>query len=128
MDNDTLCTMLQSLEVELHHPGVACTRERLERLLHPGFHEVGRSGHRYDRATVIGFLATHPALPDAVSADFRVESLTPGLALLTYRSWQRDADGARGAATHRMSLWSHGAEGWQLRYHQGTPASDVARE
>jgi hypothetical protein len=126
MDNDALCSMLQSLEVELHHPGVKCTRDRLERLLHPEFHEVGRSGHRYDRITVIDFLATHPTLPATVSADFKIELLTPGMALLAYRSWQHHPDGTRFTATHRMSLWSRNADGWQLRYHQGTPASDIA--
>jgi hypothetical protein len=49
---------LRTLEIELHHPGTRCSRGRLERLLHPDFHEVGRSGRRYGRETVIVFLST----------------------------------------------------------------------
>ena len=32
---DSLLAELTALETELHHPGSPCTRERLERLLHP---------------------------------------------------------------------------------------------
>lgn len=73
-----LLEVLQALEVELHHPGVACTRERLEQLLHPQFHEVGRSGRKYDRDTVVAFLATHPRLPAVESHGFAVEWLSRG--------------------------------------------------
>ena len=45
---------LQALEAELHHPGVRCSRERLEQSLHPDFHEVGRSGRQYSRETGAG--------------------------------------------------------------------------
>lgn len=58
-----LLLLLQGLEVELHHPGTRCSPSRLDALLHPQFHEIGRSGRAYDRETVLGFLATlseHP--------------------------------------------------------------------
>lgn len=120
---DRLLAWLQALEMELHHPGVPCTRERLEQLLHPAFHEVGRSGRRYDRAAVIGFLASHPSLPVVESRDFSLERLGEGLALLTFESRRRHADGSESHPTRRASLWVHDADGWQLRYHQGTPAA-----
>jgi len=120
-----LIPTLQSLEVELHHPGLRLTRERLEQLLHPEFHEVGRSGRRYDRAMVIGFLASHPTLPVVASDGFRVESLAPDLALLHYQSSQRDPVGTSANTTLRMSLWQYADGRWQLRYHQGTPAADA---
>jgi hypothetical protein len=60
----TLLAELQALEVELHHPGVACDFARLEELLHTDFHEVGRSGRRYDRATVLHFLSEREVLPE----------------------------------------------------------------
>lgn len=123
LETASLLGVLQALEVELHHPGVACTRERLEQLLHPQFHEVGRSGRRYDRATVVAFLATHPRLPPVESHGFAVERLSPGMALLGYRSVQVPAAGAAPLATLRMSLWQQTGGQWQLRYHQGTPAA-----
>ncbi|CAN7277396.1 DUF4440 domain-containing protein [Pseudorhodoferax sp. LjRoot39] len=114
---------LQALETELHHPGRPCTLARLERLLHADFHEVGRSGRAYDRATVLAWLTTsQAALPDVASDGFRVERLAADTALLHFRSVLRDA-GRPTQHTLRMSLWVSTAAGWQLRYHQGTPAA-----
>lgn len=122
---DSLLLALQALEVELHHPGSRSSRARLERLLHPQFREVGRSGRRYDRATVIAFLETVAAHPDVESGDFSVDLLAPDVALLTYRSAQRQPAGALARHTHRVSLWMKTSVGWQLRYHQGTPADET---
>jgi hypothetical protein len=113
---------LQALETELHHPGHPCSPTRLERLLHADFHEVGRSGLAYDRATVLAWLAGQAQRPDVVSDGFRVERLAPDTALLHFRSVLRDA-GRPTQHTLRMSLWVRTAAGWQLRYHQGTPAA-----
>lgn len=115
---------LRALEVELHHPGVPCSRERLERLLHPRFHEIGRSGTTYDRTTVLAHLESVRASPRVESTAFEVMSLGRDHALLTYRSAQRQADGTLGGHTHRCSLWAREAEGWRLLYHQGTPAAE----
>jgi len=120
----TLLVELQALEVELHHPGVRCSATRLEQLLHPAFHEVGRSGRAYDRPTVLRFLGAQTEQPDVASTGFEVAMLAPGCALLTYRSSQVQADGKLSNPTLRSSLWMQTEAGWQLRYHQGTPASD----
>jgi gamma-glutamylcyclotransferase len=123
-----LLAHLQAREVELHHPGVRCSADRLQALLHPAFHEVGRSGRRYDRATVAAFLLTEGETtePGAIeSAGFAVQPLGDHDALLTYQSWHRLPDGVRTRATHRMSIWSRTEAGWQLRYHQGTAATDL---
>lgn len=113
---------LRALETELHHPGRPCSPARLERLLHADFHEVGRSGRAYDRATVLAWLSSQATLPDVVSDGFRVERLAADAALLHFRSALRDAGRPR-QYTLRMSLWMLTVAGWQLRYHQGTPAA-----
>lgn len=121
---------LQALEVELHHPGVRCSRERLEQLLHPEFHEVGRSGRAYDRATIVDFLATRESQPVVASHGFSVSMLGPGVALLTYRSSQAEPGGSTVIHTLRSSVWLHTGSAWQLRYHQGTataPADERPR-
>lgn len=118
----TLRDELQALETELHHPGQPCSPARLERLLHADFHEVGRSGRAYDRATVLAWLSSQATLPDVFSDSFRVERLAADTALLHFRSVLRDA-GRPTQYTLRMSLWVLTAAGWQLRYHQGTPAA-----
>ncbi len=119
----SLLSELQMLEVELHHPGVRCSRERLEQLLHPEFHEVGRSGRAYDRSTIVNYLATQQAHPVVASDAFAVTELAPGVALLTYRSAHIEADNKLVNHTLRSSVWLRTTVGWQLRYHQGTPAA-----
>jgi hypothetical protein len=121
----SLLNELQALEVELHHPGVRCSRSRLEQLLHPDFHEVGRSGRPYDRETVVGYLAALEVPPVVASDGFALVELGPQVALLTYRS--ANVEPGKGLANHtlRSSIWVQSLQGWQLRYHQGTPAAKV---
>jgi hypothetical protein len=116
--------MLQALEVELHHPGVRCSRGRLEFLLHPDFHEVGRSGRAYSRDTVIHFLVSQEQHARVQSERFLVAALGSEIALLTYRSAHLLQDGSLTDHTLRSSLWSRSEVGWQLRFHQGTPAAE----
>lgn len=121
-----LLEVLSCLEVELHHPGVRLGEARLQALLHADFHEVGRSGRAYDRPTVLCFLAEQGASaesPPAVVPDcFAVRELGPACALLTYRAAHRLPDGSLTRHTLRSSVWLREAGGWQLYYHQGTPA------
>jgi hypothetical protein len=119
---NALLSELQLLEVELHHPGVRCSPARLEQLLHPKFHEVGRSGRRYNREAVVSHLAAQQSHPVVASDSFAVSELAPGAALLTYRSAHVEAKDRLVNHTLRSSIWLKTAAGWQLRYHQGTPA------
>jgi hypothetical protein len=122
----SLAQMIQALEVELHHPGVRCSRARLEQLLHPQFHEVGRSGRTYSRETVIEFLLSQGSPPTVRSEHFVCAELAPGVELLTYRSAHLQADGQLVNHTLRSSVWiASRQEAWQLRYHQGTPAAQA---
>lgn len=124
MDADGLLTHLVALETELHHPGRALTRARLEQLLHPDFHEVGKSGHRYARAVVLEFLASGAVRPEVVASQHRVQPLTGSWALLHYRSEEVAADGTRHTPALRCSVWTRADAGWQLYYHQGTPEAE----
>jgi hypothetical protein len=116
---------LQALEVELHHPGVRCSRERLEQLLHPEFHEVGRSGRIYDRDTIVGYLAAQASPPAVASDAFALLVIDARAALLTYRSAHVEQGNRLVNHTLRSSLWLESRVGWQLRYHQGTPAAET---
>ena len=120
---NALLSELQAVEVELHHPGVRCSRERLEQLLHLEFHEVGRSGRAYTRETVINYLNSQPSQPVVVSDSFALSELGPGIALLTYRSAQLEPGDVLANHTLRASVWLSSTSGWQLRYHQGTAAT-----
>lgn len=114
---------LRSLEVELHQPSVRSSSKRLEALLHPDFREVGRSGRQYDRRTIIDHLRHGVAQPSVVAEGFCLSDLAPGAALLTYRSAHRDRNGILVNHAHRASLWVETPLGWQVLYHQGTPAA-----
>jgi hypothetical protein len=116
---------LQALEVELHHPGVRCSRERLEQLLHPEFHEVGRSGRIYDRETIVGYLAAQASPPAVASDAFALLVIDARAALLTYRSAHVEQGNRLVNHTLRSSLWLETRVGWQLLYHQGTPAAET---
>ncbi|MBL8329725.1 MAG: DUF4440 domain-containing protein [Rubrivivax sp.] len=120
-----LLATLRSREAELHHPGQHCSRRRLEALLHPAFHETGRSGRPYDRPTVIAaLLADQPAGPPVEAFEHAAWLLAPDVALLTFRSRQVLGDGRFGHAARRVSVWLRGSQGWQLFHHQGTPDPD----
>jgi 8-oxo-dGTP diphosphatase len=120
---DPLLALLRGLESELHHPGSACPAGRLAQLLHPDFHEVGRSGRRYDRATVLRYLSEHPG-PDAAEAGgHRVERLAEDCALLSFWTTHPAGHGELRTRVLRSSVWRRSADGWQLFYHQGTPAA-----
>ena len=116
---------LQALEVELHHPGVRCSRDRLEQLLHPEFHEVGRSGRSYERETILDFLAAQESQPVITSGEFSAQVLGPGVALLTYRSAHLEQGGQLVNHTLRSSIWLKAGAVWRLRYHQGTAAAET---
>ncbi len=119
----SLLETLRSLEVELHHPGVRCSRGRLEQLLTPDFYEVGRSGRQYSRSTVIEFLLNETSPPNVQSDDFNAVKLGDSVALLTYRSAHIEASGQLRNHTLRASIWVNLDGRWQVRYHQGTPAA-----
>lgn len=122
--SEELLEELQALEAQLHHPGSCCSRDRLEQLLHPQFHEVGRSGQAYSRDTVIGYLATVTVQPAVEADQYAVTALSEDCALLTYRSAKRLPDGTHAEHALRASVWLRTALGWQLVYHQGTVAAE----
>jgi hypothetical protein len=122
---NALLLQLQTLEVELHHPGVRCDPDRLGVLLHPEFHEVGRSGRAYSRETIVNYLSSLESQPAVASDGFAVTELATGVALLTYRSAHIGPDKHLANHTLRSSVWVKTDLGWQLRYHQGTAAAQT---
>jgi len=118
---DMLLDTLRKLEVEMHQPQVRADDRKLGRLLHPDFFEVGRSGALYSRGSVLAEFSNQPPSYRVWSQDFQMEPLTEALVLLTYRSAHVADDGTLERHTQRASLWQSTAQGWQLRFHQGTP-------
>jgi hypothetical protein len=87
----TLLDILRTLECELHEQATRQDANRLNELLHHEFKEFGSSGNAYARTEIIGLLTSAEQAPRIEAQDFRVQSLAPGVALLTYKSAQTSA-------------------------------------
>jgi hypothetical protein len=109
---------LQHLEESLWRPETRYDEAWMRRVLHPDFREFGRSGRVYDPAATLAVEASafEAELP---LPEFAVAEPAPGVALVTYLSRVRYGEGV--LAANRSSLWIRGADGWRLRFHQGTP-------
>jgi len=114
-------TELQSLEVELHRPAARKSRERLNALLHADYLEFGRSGRRYTKTEILDRLPLKDATTNVWADNFELRTLAPGIALLTYLSSHVLPDGVHERHTLRTSIWQLAEQGWQMRFHQGTP-------
>lgn len=120
-DNELLDT-LRELEVELHRKSTRRDQHRLNELLHSDFMEIGRSGRVYSRQETVKLLIESDAFAQIDCRDFKVNRLSDTTALLTYRSARVGESGELKRCTLRSSIWQHGADGWQMHFHQGTPA------
>lgn len=121
----SLLKELTSLEKELHQVETRRNVQRMEALLHRDFVEFGRSGNRYSRTDILQEFHTDAGLPSIHSEQFQLAILSEGVALLTYISAHVDASGNLDRHTLRSSIWVLTETGWQVRFHQGTPTSQV---
>ncbi len=109
----------RALEESLLDPDVRRSPDRLTALLSDDFIEFGASGGIFSRADVLA-AADHLPEVETPLQDFRVEVATDSVALVTYRSVTRGANGQIRTAL-RSSVWVMRDGRWQLRFHQGTP-------
>ena len=119
----SLLLLLQALEVELHKPAARSDATRLHALLHDDFREFGRSGVSYTKTDTLSQLPAEAQHAVVVADHFEMTRLSEGVALLTYRSAHRQADGTVDRYTLRTSVWVHSVLGWQMSFHQGTPTA-----
>jgi hypothetical protein len=119
-----LAAELLALERALAVRDRAAIEGGFDAALDDAFEEVGASGRRWDRAETMELLAEGARHGLGAAAleieDFRVDLLDEALALATYRTVVRRADGSVGSA-RRASLWIRRGGRWRMRYHQGTP-------
>lgn len=101
-----------------HRPEFGTTRADFEKMTVADFWEVGASGRRYSRDTVLDVLDERHASPhDDVweTRDFHCRRLAGDVYLLTYSLLQD-----RVRTTRRSTIWQQTSEGWKIVYHQGT--------
>ena len=113
-DRDTL----ERLEEKLWREETRFNQRRMIEVIAPDFFEFGRSGRTYTRADSLSvpLQAIEAVFP---LPDFRARLLHADVAQVTYNS-AVTYDGVVQRA-RRSSIWSRTANGWVLRFHQGTP-------
>ena len=112
---------LKRLEEELLRPEVRRSPEKMAPLLAEDFVEFGQSGRMYRKADLLD-IAAQPCEGRLSLLEFSATALAPSVALVTYRSILRAADG-RARYALRSSIWRHTEHGWRLVFHQGTPTA-----
>ncbi|MHC5794964.1 DUF952 domain-containing protein [Lacisediminihabitans sp. FW035] len=108
-------------EHALLDPAVRADRAAVDRLLAPGFTEIGSSGRLWQRGEVLALDSLGAPGGIATSEGFVVSGLearvpAARLVLLSYVATQA------GNVTLRSSLWRSTRHGWQIEFHQGTLA------
>lgn len=93
-------------------------RDWMDRMLHPDFTEVGRSGRTYDwKATIDA--EPYPCHVELPLDGYRLDLINEDVALASYVTRAVYDDEPR--SSRRTSLWVNTNQGWRLRFHQGTP-------
>ena len=109
-------------EITLHQFDVRQKKSEVEQLIHPSFHEVGRSGISYDFGSIVQMMETEePSNVKVHSQNYECVELEPTVQLLGYESALVDENGQVSRFTKRCSIWALVGDLWQLKYHQGTP-------
>jgi hypothetical protein len=103
-------------EHELLDPEVRADRAALDRLLAPGFTEIGSSGRQWQRGELLAEIGDFASSEGLVVSGLEASVPAEGLVLVTFTSTQGDS------VSRRCSLWRFTRRGWQIEYHQGTPA------
>lgn len=109
-------------EIELHQHQIRQNKAALDRLIHPSFTEIGKSGESYDFASIIQMMVAEKASNTHVhSQNYECIPLEPSVQLLKYESAIVSDNGEISNYAKRCSVWAFIGTGWQLKYHQGTP-------
>jgi hypothetical protein len=112
---DALAAELKGLEELLLVPEVRKSK-RLTELLADEFVEFGSSGRVYTKDDLVAVLQAE-SLVTQTTSDFKVTSLAPDVALLTYEIHRHSQPAMH---TLRSSIWRRANGRWQMVFHQGT--------
>lgn len=112
---------LHRLEELLLTPEVRDDAAQLTQLLADEFIEFGSSGRVFDKAQIIASISGEGSVQRTIT-DFNAVLLAPDVALVTYRL-DRAEPGDAVVSSLRSSIWQRSAQGWRMRFHQGTVAT-----
>lgn len=108
---------LAAREPVFHRREFGTSRAAFEAMTAPEFWEIGASGKRYDRATVLDILeARHrqPVEESLTLTNFECQKLANDVYLASYQLDQA------GRISQRSSIWRYSKGQWQIVFHQGT--------
>lgn len=112
-------------EIALHQYEIRQNLDEVARLLHPTFKEVGRSGCSFDYSSILDMMRGEELSNGYIhSQEFECIVLEPSVQLLLYKSSWVSEIGAVSAFSKRSSIWVFTGQGWQMKYHQGTPCAE----
>jgi hypothetical protein len=104
-----------------HTPRFGTTLADFESVMAPDYWEVGASGRRYSRDSILRTLQQNPPVDAAAagwqSSDYGLRRLGPDTYLFTYTLRQAER------LTRRATIWQGRGEEWRILYHQGTIVS-----
>jgi ribonuclease HI len=109
---DAALQHVMALERRLLDPRTRRDSAQVASLLHPDFWEIGASGTTWDRDEVVAALADDPGTCPRVS-EMSARRVAHDVVLVSYST----------PGSRRSSLWVQDADGWRVRFHQGTPTS-----
>jgi len=109
---------LKSREPIFHHPELGTTRADFDKMMAPDFWEVGASGRRYSRESILNELERRYSGEYVESpleaTEFHCRNLAEDVYLLTYTLCQGERK------TRRATIWQRTDTGWKIVFHQGT--------
>jgi len=104
---------IKDLEIELACSPSRQNKDRLSELLSDSFEEIGISGRKWDKETILSSLVDQP-IRETLLENFKFVSLSNSTVLVKYESV------VEGSRAHRCSIWVNSGSLWQMQYHQGT--------
>lgn len=108
---------LKSLEESLWKSETRFDLAHQEKVFAPDFFEFGRSGRTYTREQMVRSTSS-PIKAKLPLQNFKIHQLDANNVLVTYVS---EVQYEKLEKANRCSVWSKTSNGWQLRFHQGTP-------
>ena len=109
---------LRAREPIFHHPEFGTTRADFDNMMNADFWEVGASGRRYSRESILDELERRHEggyVEGPLEAkEFSCRRLADEVYLLTYTLFQRKRK------TRRATIWQRVGNEWKIVFHQGT--------
>ena len=113
---------IHALEVALARRDAGALPGGYDGVLDDAFVEVGQSGRVWTRDEMLMALAASPPDPNGPSwSGLSVDELAPTVWLARYDTVFGD-----GVPAPPSSIWIRSGDRFRMRYHQGTPAPDLA--